>query len=292
VLRCRYLSAPAELGAIAPHPVQYHGQLVGNGHLGATHARALGDSNTPGLEGRPLDRTGEQHVGGFIKFLPCQAIALLADVPPPCRPRRTVAPWRQAEMDGWLESTEPQGIVDQAEGQCRRPPDAWRRRQPAADVILAHRCHHQTMRASPFGPHGINPAEGALFGQRRVTDDQPSLRTPDQPSTSCASKDQSSASSLAILAMRCCSCSWRPTPAAPPSAAGSCAHQGQAACANKAAPRSSASCAPSSPETAPTNGPSQPARTDVRHRRLHKATSHRRQPALTSKVFLDALHAH
>lgn len=40
-LRHGNLPAPAELSAVAPHPVQHDSQLAGHGYLGAPHATRL-----------------------------------------------------------------------------------------------------------------------------------------------------------------------------------------------------------------------------------------------------------
>ena len=52
--------APAELGAISPHPVQDSCELAGDRDAGPCHAAALGDLHAPGAQGRPLPAADQQ----------------------------------------------------------------------------------------------------------------------------------------------------------------------------------------------------------------------------------------
>src|SRR5712691_7759610 len=50
-LRCR--RGPPELGAIAPHPMQHHRHLPGEGDLRLLGPLTLGETHCPGLHWRP-----------------------------------------------------------------------------------------------------------------------------------------------------------------------------------------------------------------------------------------------
>ena len=50
----RRLLAKAELGPVAPHPVQNDGELARDGHAGPCHATMLGDLHPPGAQARPF----------------------------------------------------------------------------------------------------------------------------------------------------------------------------------------------------------------------------------------------
>lgn len=51
--RCRRL-AKAELGLVAPHPVQNDGELACDGHASPRHATMLGNLHPPGAQARPF----------------------------------------------------------------------------------------------------------------------------------------------------------------------------------------------------------------------------------------------
>lgn len=57
----------AEGGAVGPHAVQDDRELAGDRHLGAPHVAALGDAQTPGLQGRPGTAAAKQRVGGLLR---------------------------------------------------------------------------------------------------------------------------------------------------------------------------------------------------------------------------------
>ena len=50
----RRLLAKAELGLVAPHPVQNDGELARDRHAGPRHATMLGNLHPPGAQARPF----------------------------------------------------------------------------------------------------------------------------------------------------------------------------------------------------------------------------------------------
>ena len=51
-----WLLAEAELGLVAPHPVQDNGELARDRYAGTRHAPGLGDLHAPGAQARPFAR--------------------------------------------------------------------------------------------------------------------------------------------------------------------------------------------------------------------------------------------
>ena len=77
--RCRLL-AEAELGPVAPHPMEDDGELARNRHAGPRHATVFGDLHPPGAQARPFARARQQGMGRLVECSTGQFVAAAADL--------------------------------------------------------------------------------------------------------------------------------------------------------------------------------------------------------------------
>ena len=65
--------------SVDQHPMHDHGELAGKRHLCLLHSSALGEPHGPALEGRALDRLGEDDVSGLEQRRAHALVPILRD---------------------------------------------------------------------------------------------------------------------------------------------------------------------------------------------------------------------
>ena len=71
--------APAEVGAVRPHPVQYDSEAACDGEDCSPHTPALRELLPPDLEPRPIPALGQQALCCFVRHRSQHAVARLGD---------------------------------------------------------------------------------------------------------------------------------------------------------------------------------------------------------------------
>src|SRR4051794_17411880 len=72
--------AEAELGPVAPHPMQDDGELASNGDAGPCHAARLGHLHAPRTQAGPLAAAHQQGVGRLVQGGAGQFVTASADL--------------------------------------------------------------------------------------------------------------------------------------------------------------------------------------------------------------------
>src|SRR4051812_6066209 len=94
----RSSAVSGEWRAVDEHAVHYDRKLSGEGHLGLAHARAIGDTRRPALQGRAPYRAGQDDVRRLVQRRAHAGVADLADASRDVGLAGLVLLGRQAEM--------------------------------------------------------------------------------------------------------------------------------------------------------------------------------------------------
>ena len=89
---CRLLAEP-ELGLVAPHTMEDHGELAGDRDASAGHAAMLGNLHASGPQARPFAAAHEQRVRRLVERRAGEFVTTSADLALDVGLARLIARW-------------------------------------------------------------------------------------------------------------------------------------------------------------------------------------------------------